>query len=77
MIFESGRADKPAFAAKIEEKLTERGMSPEELAAKVYVRPKTIRHIMKGIYSPSLRLERDIAKVLGCTADELFVFDDV
>ncbi len=51
-------------------------LTQEDLAKKVGVRRETILFIEKGRYSPSVRLAHDIAKVLRCTIDELFIFDD-
>ncbi len=51
-------------------------LTQEELARKVGVRRETIVFLEKGKYNPSLKLAHDIAKILGTTVDELFVFDD-
>ena len=51
-------------------------LTQEDLAKKVGVRRETILFIEKGRYSPSVRLAHDIAKVLRCMIDELFIFDD-
>ncbi|WP_307802272.1 helix-turn-helix transcriptional regulator [Bacillus arachidis] len=57
------------FRAKID-------MKQSNLADAVGVRRETINHLEKGRYNPSLQLAHDIAKVLGTTIDELFIFED-
>ena len=52
------------------------GMTQGELANKVGVRRETIVFLEKGRYNPSLRLAHDIAKILGASVEELFIFDD-
>ena len=49
-------------------------LSQEELARKVGVRRETIGNLENGKYKPSLKLAMDIAKVFGCTVEELFQF---
>ncbi|MBO1627509.1 helix-turn-helix transcriptional regulator [Bacillus sp. SY8(2021)] len=51
-------------------------MKQSNLADAVGVRRETINHLEKGRYNPSLQLAHDIAKVLGTTIDELFIFED-
>lgn len=53
-----------------------KGMDQAELAALVGVRRETIGRLEKGQYNPSLKLAMDIAKVFGCTVEELFFFED-
>ena len=50
-------------------------LSQEELAQKVGVRRETIGNLENGRYNPSLKLAMDIARVFGCTVEELFWFD--
>ena len=50
------------------------GMKQEELAALVGVRRETIGNLENGKYNPSLKLAMDIAKVFGCTVEDLFFF---
>lgn len=52
------------------------GMTQADLAAAAGVRRETIVFLEKGTYNPSLKLAHDVAKVLGSTIDELFIFDD-
>mgnify|MGYP002315514646 CR=1 FL=1 len=51
-------------------------MKQEELAKLVGVRRETIGNLENGKYNPSLKLAMDIAKVFGCTVEELFFFED-
>ena len=46
-------------------------LSQEDLARKVGVRRETIGNLENGRYNPSLKLAMDIAKVFGCTVEEL------
>lgn len=50
-------------------------LTQDDLAKKVGVRRETIVFLEQGKYNPSLRLAHDVAKVLGTTIDELFIFD--
>lgn len=50
-------------------------MTQEDLAKKIGVRRETILFIENGKYVPSLQLAHDIAKVLKCSVDELFLFE--
>jgi putative transcriptional regulator len=52
------------------------GLTQEELAKMVGARRETILLIEKGSYNPSLRLAHEIAKALGSSIDDLFIFDD-
>ncbi len=51
-------------------------MTQEDLAHKVGVRRETIVFLEKGKYSPSLHLAHEVAKALGTSIDELFIFKD-
>lgn len=51
-------------------------LSQQELAAKVGVSRQTINAIEKGDYNPSIKLCRDICRVLNKTLDELFWEDE-
>ena len=52
------------------------GLKQEELAKLVGVRRETIGNLENGKYNASLKLAMDIAKVFGCTVEELFFFED-
>ena len=47
-------------------------LSQQDLADRVGVSRQTINAIEKGDYNPTIKLCRDICKVLGKTLDELF-----
>ena len=51
-------------------------MKQGELAEIVGVRRETIIRLEKGLYNPSLKLAVDIARVFGCTVEEVFIFDE-
>ena len=61
---------------RIKELRARYNLTQEELAKKVGVRRETIVFLEKGKYNPSLKLAHDVAKVLGTTIEELFIFDD-
>jgi len=50
-------------------------MTQEDLAKKVGVRRETIVFLEGGKYNPSLNLAYNVAKTLGTTVNELFVFE--
>ena len=50
-------------------------ITQEELAKKANVRRETIVFLEQNKYNPSLQLAHDVAKSLGTTIDELFLFD--
>jgi len=51
-------------------------MTQSQLADAVGVRRETIVFLEQGKYNPSLRLAHAIAKRLGASMDEIFLFDD-
>ncbi len=51
-------------------------MTQEQLARKVGICRETVIYLEKNAYNPSLKLAHEIAKALGTTIDELFLFDD-
>ncbi|MDW5561830.1 MAG: helix-turn-helix transcriptional regulator [Methanomassiliicoccus sp.] len=51
-------------------------MTQEQLAKKVGICRETVVYLEKNAYNPSLQLAHDIAKALGTTIEELFLFDD-
>jgi putative transcriptional regulator len=61
---------------KIKELRARYDLTQEDLAKRVGVRRETILFIEKGEYNPSLNLAHSIAKALGSTIDEVFIFDD-
>ena len=64
------------FTTRIKELRQARGMKQSELAELVGVRRETIVRIEKGLYNPSLKLAVDIARVFGCTVEEVFIFGE-
>lgn len=59
---------------RIREFRTRRGMTQDELATLAGVRRETVVFLEQGKYNPSLKLAHDVAKALGSTIDEMFVF---
>ena len=51
-------------------------MTQADLAEAAGVRRETIVFLEAGKYNPSLKLAHAVAKELGTTIDELFIFDD-
>ena len=51
------------------------GLKQEDLARLVGVRRETIGNLENGRYNPSLKLAMDIARVFGCTVEEIFTFE--
>jgi len=51
-------------------------MTQADLARAVGVRRETIVFLEQGKYNPSLKLAHDVAKLLGTSIDELYVFED-
>jgi len=60
---------------KIKELRGKLNITQEELAKKAKVRRETIVFLEQNKYNPSLQLAHDVAKSLGTTIDELFLFD--
>jgi putative transcriptional regulator len=61
---------------RIKEFRARKDMTQAELADAVGVRRETIVFLEKGQYNPSLKLAHDVAKVLGSSIDELYIFED-
>jgi putative transcriptional regulator len=55
---------------------TRLGLTQEQLADMVGVRRETIIYLEKGKYNPSLKLAHDIARIMGTSIEELFIFED-
>jgi len=51
-------------------------LTQEKLAKIVGVRRETIIFLEQGKYNPSLRMAHNVAKALGTSIDELFIFDE-
>ena len=61
---------------RIKEFRARHDLTQEALATMVGVRRETIVFLEKGKYNPSLKLAYKIARCLGATIDELFIFED-
>lgn len=64
------------FTTRLKELRASKNMKQGELAEIVGVRRETIIRLEKGLYNPSLKLAVDIARVFGCTVEEVFIFDE-
>jgi DNA-binding XRE family transcriptional regulator len=65
-----------SFKTRIKELRARHDLTQDDLAKAVGVRRETILYLEKGKYNPSLKLAYDVAKVLGTTLDDLFIFKD-
>lgn len=61
---------------RIEEIRKTRGIRQEELAKTLGVSRQTISSLENGRYNPSITLAYRIAKYLGMTIEEVFIFDE-
>ena len=61
---------------RIKELRARAGLTQEELAQQVGVRRETIVFLEKGKYNPSLKLAYRVARALGSTIEEVFLFED-
>ncbi|ACR79326.1 helix-turn-helix transcriptional regulator [Kosmotoga olearia] len=57
-------------------RITKGEITQEELARRVGVTRQTIIYIEKGKFNPSVKLALKIAKVLGCSVEELFELEE-
>lgn len=64
-----------ALITRIKEFREKKGITQGELAKLTGVRRETIVHLENGRYNPSLRLAMDIAKVFGCTVEDIFFYE--
>ena len=60
---------------RIKDYRTQRKLTQEKLAEMVGVRRETIIFLEQGKYNPSLKLAHNVARALGATIEELFIFD--
>ena len=65
-----------AMKTRIREYRTKQNLTQEKLAEMVGVRRETIIFLEQGKYNPSLRLAHNVARALGATIEELFIFGD-
>ncbi|MCK4730513.1 MAG: helix-turn-helix transcriptional regulator [Candidatus Aenigmarchaeota archaeon] len=61
---------------KIKELRAKYNFTQEDLAKKVGVRRETIVFLEGGKYNPSLKLARDISKILKSKIEDIFFFDE-
>jgi len=61
---------------RIKELRARAGLTQEELAREVGVRRETIVFLEQGKYKPSLKLAYKVARALGSTIEEVFIFED-
>lgn len=61
---------------KMKEYRAKINLTQERLAQIVGVRRETIIFLEQGKYNPSLRLAYNVAKELGASIEELFIFED-
>ncbi|KLK88456.1 XRE family transcriptional regulator [Methanoculleus sediminis] len=61
---------------RIRELRAKTGITQEELARQVGVRRETIVFLEKGKYNPSLKLAYRVARTLGSTIEEVFIFEE-
>lgn len=64
----------PDFECRLKRYRQLKGMTQEELAAKVNVRRETIMRLEKAQYNPSLKLAIDISRAVEVPIEELFLF---
>lgn len=61
---------------RIKEYRAKLSLTQEKLADLVGVRRETIIFLEQGKYNPSLRLAHNVARTLGATIEEIFIFDE-
>jgi putative transcriptional regulator len=61
---------------KIKELRAKYDLTQEELARRVGVRRETMVFLEKGKYNPSLKLAWLVARELGATIEEVFLFEE-
>lgn len=61
---------------RIKEFRARHDLTQQDLADKVGVSRMTIVFLEKGTYNPSLLLAHRVAKVLGTSMEELFIFEE-
>ena len=61
---------------KIEQKRKARGLTQKALGDLLGVSRQTIISLENGRYNPSLLLAYQIAKLFGCTIEDIFLFEE-
>ena len=62
---------------KLSEYLKDKGISQSALARELGVSEGAVRHIIVGIKQPSLYMATELAKMMGCTIEELLIKKEV
>lgn len=65
---------KAVFDCELKKYRQLKGLTQEQVAAKVGVRRETIMRLEKAKYNPSLKLALDISKAVDTPIEELFIF---
>lgn len=60
-----------AIAENVRNRRLDVGMTQQELADKLAINQGTVAKIEKGVKVPSVALAMELARVLGCSMDEL------
>lgn len=63
------------FECRLKQYRQLKGLSQEQLAAKVGVRRETIIRLEKAQYNPSLKLAIDISRVVDVPIEDIFIFE--
>ena len=66
----------PTIESRVKELRVERGWTQEQLAVAVGVSRQSINSIERDRYVPSLLLALLLARVFGCSVDEVFRLED-
>ena len=66
----------PDFACNLMMYRQRKGLTQEQLAARVGVRRETIMRLEKAQYNPSLKLAVDIARAVEAPIEEIFIFPE-
>lgn len=63
------------FECRLKQYRQLKGLSQEQLAAKVGVRRETIIRLEKAQYNPSLKLAIDISRAVDAPIEDIFIFE--
>lgn len=62
---------------KVKDLRGDRGFSQSQLGELVGVSRQTINSLEKGKYNPSITLAFKLAKVFGCTIEDVFIYEEM